>query len=142
MFVREERAEWSEAWELTRRLLHRNNRLARDGKADFILLALPDPYQVSPHLPSAASSEALDLGPPQRRLAKFARAEGIQFVDVLPCLRQSYRQDDPIFFQHRGHFTPRGHRMVGEVLFRRLVRVKGVAIRLTGAAAPQGCPKV
>lgn len=142
VFVRKESAEWSEAWEITRRLLHRINRLARDGKANFILLALPDPYQVSPHLPSAASSEALDLGRPQRRLAKFARVEGIQFVDVLPCLRQSYRQDDRIFFRDRGHFTSRGHRLVGEVLFRRLAGVEGVAARLTGAAAPQGCPKV
>lgn len=142
VFAREEKVEWAEAWEITSRLLRQINRLAQDAKADFILLALPDPVQVSPSFLATVSSETLDLGRPQRRLAQVARAEGIGYVDVLPCLRESYRQDDPIFFLHHGHLTSRGHRLVGEVLFHRLTEVESLAARLIGVAPPRGCPKV
>jgi lysophospholipase L1-like esterase len=66
---------------------------------------------------------ALDAEP-QRRLAAFAAAHDVPLVDVLPALRAAggdglYLRAGPIRFDPV-HFSPRGHRVIGEALAARL----------------------
>jgi hypothetical protein len=48
------------------------------------------------------------------RLAALAAREGVDYVDPLPALRAA--RDDTLYFPIDGHWTPRGHALVAELI--------------------------
>ena len=74
-----------------------------------MLLALPVAFQVE--------AEFIE-NTPQKVLRSLAEANGFTFVDALPAFRQ--RRGESLYYDHC-HPTPRGNRILGELLADALV---------------------
>ena len=89
--------------------------------AKFIVLIIPDVYQVDESVRDAVLRatqrplEAYDLEVPQRTLAEFLTARGIDHVDVLPAFRQRARSER-LYRLRDTHWSPAGNRLAAELL--------------------------
>ncbi len=107
---------------------------ARRGGARPVLLTYPYGHQVAPeewslgrhHYGFAAQKVYPDA--PARRLEAFAASRDVTFVSAFATMR---REAGGLYFPRDGHFTPRGHELVAELLERELG-----AAGLLGAAGP------
>ncbi len=117
---------WRRAWQTTEDLLTTLSREASAAGARFLLVALSNPPQIHPD-PKVRERFAQEMGVddlsyPDRRLAEFAAAAGIEFVALAPALRQ--RAEEETLFLHGfensvlgvGHWNESGHRAGGEIL--------------------------
>jgi len=119
------------AWDSSLRVLERLVALTRARGLRLVLIVFP----VEVQLDRAAIERyrrdygvdvpetALD-GEPQRRVAAFGAAHDVPVIDLLPALRAAggtdlYLRAGPIRFDPV-HFSPRGHRIVGEAIAARL----------------------
>ena len=117
---------WQRAWQTTESLIASLNREAAAAGAQFWLIALSNPPQIYPD-PKARERFAQEMGIddlsyPDRRLAQFAAATGIEFVALAPALRQ--RAEEEMLFLHGfddvvpgvGHWNESGHLASGGIL--------------------------
>jgi hypothetical protein len=132
---------WSKGWDVTERLLRlMNDEVAARGAA-FQLMTLTNPAQVDPDVTNrerkARSVGMPDLLYPDRRVAEFARAEGIPVLTLVDrmaaeavargvCLH-GFPNTQPC----TGHWNEEGHRLAGSILAETLC-----ARRSAEAAAP------
>lgn len=101
-------------WRLTERVLAEIVRASPRA----ILLVVPSELQADERPLARAVfahgvTGAMDLEGPQRRLAAFAAQHGVTFLDPLPRLREAIARGETIY---RGHWTARGHAIVGQAL--------------------------
>jgi hypothetical protein len=92
-----------------------------DQGARFVVMIIPDEYQVEPELAAAAAAhsgvplEAYDLGRPGHRLAELLAAEGVECLDLAPhFIRVATRM--PLYRPRDTHWNRDGNRLAGEVL--------------------------
>jgi lysophospholipase L1-like esterase len=99
---------WSEdAWESMTPVLRE---LARQAEAhDFQLLFLCFPVRLQ------VEAEPL-VDEPQRRFARIAAELGVPLLDLLPPLRAAHREGGGELFYDQCHHTPRGSRLVAELV--------------------------
>jgi acetyltransferase AlgX (SGNH hydrolase-like protein) len=95
--------------------------------AHFVIMVIPDQYQVDRETLAAALAHArnsardYDLALPQRRLAEFCRAHGIDFVDLLPDFRRVGART-PLYVPRDTHWNRAGHLLAAQLLLRHLLR--------------------
>lgn len=109
-----------EAWKLTKAAIAATSDLARAHGAEFVLMTLPYAVQVSPR-EGVAGSRRLKVPDflrtstkPQQVLAEFAAEKRMDYLDLLPTLRNAGVH--PLFFDYDMHFTPKGHEVVARAL--------------------------
>jgi len=107
-------ATWSRPLRITEQLL----RIARDDTrklgAQLVVLMIPERNQVT-HAETPTVLDDLD----RHFISWFERAD-ISYVEVLTSLRLAERRGEHTYFQRDGHLSAAGHRVVGEMLARRL----------------------
>lgn len=112
-------AELEPAWQLSFALIREIRRVAQQGGAGFLLLGIPDQIQIERDVRVAGAAHYLREVP--QRLDAFARAEGIDFLDLQPGLRAARARDDaPCYHRFDRHWNARGHRRAAEQLREKL----------------------
>ncbi|MFZ5448155.1 MAG: SGNH/GDSL hydrolase family protein [Thermodesulfobacteriota bacterium] len=98
-------------------------KLARADQANLLMVLIPTNLQVYPFL---APHPGIDLERPNRVLAQFFQAQGIDYLDLLPLLR-SYADQTPrsglnpekdLYWRHNSHWSIRGEHLVGLLVSR------------------------
>jgi hypothetical protein len=109
------RANWEQTLRQLRTFLNRCQR----HRLPAAFVVVPSEFQIDSALCETACRrngcrpESLDLDLPQRRLATFARQQGVPLFDLLPHLRASR---DPVFARGTAHFNHHGNATAAEVL--------------------------
>jgi len=116
-----------ESWELMFAILDRLVDATRGEGAELSVAVVPSVVQVYPEHwkdfqqknPQQEGVE-WDREAPNRRIAAFCRARGIQLIELLPALREAAKSDPYLYFPWNRHWTSEGNRLVAEVLLREL----------------------
>jgi hypothetical protein len=122
--------------------------LAAAEHANLLIVLIPTNTQVYPFLAPQAD---IDLERPNRILAGFLKAQGIDYLDLLPLMR-TYADETPrsgldgekdLYWQHNSHWNIKGEHLVGLLVSRyilehnlvqvpdREARLKDIAAKLT-----------
>lgn len=118
--------------------------LAAAEQANLLVVVIPTNVQVYPFL---APHPGLDLERPNRVLARFLKAQGIDYIDLLPLMR-TYADETPrptlnpesdLYWQHNSHWSIKGEHLVGLLVSRyilehNLVQVPDREVRLKNIA--------
>ncbi|MBN2105969.1 MAG: SGNH/GDSL hydrolase family protein [Deltaproteobacteria bacterium] len=118
--------EWEEAWRITEALLAQMRREVAERGARFLLVSLTNGIQVHPD-PKAREAFARSLGCddllyPDRRIASFAAAQGIEAIVLAPPMQKRAEQTQRYFHgfpntsMGGGHWNENGHRVAGEII--------------------------
>jgi len=113
---------WQQAWDATERLVIETRDLAERNGAEFLLLVVPDAFQVEDADLAAIKNRypqlRFDLTAPNRRLAGLGKAHGIPVLDLLDEFRNARRQGNhPLFHQFDDrHWNAAGHRVAARAL--------------------------
>jgi hypothetical protein len=97
--------------------------LALAGHANLLIVLIPTNLQVYPFL---APHPKIDLERPNRILTKFLKAQGIDYLDLLPLMRcyadQTPRtaldSDKDLYWQHNSHWSIKGEHLVALLVSR------------------------
>ena len=89
----------------------------------MLVVLIPTNTQVYPFL---AAHHGLDLERPNRILGRFLKAQGIDYLDLLPLMRTyadqqprpSLNPDRDLYWQHNSHWSIRGEHLVGLLVSR------------------------
>jgi hypothetical protein len=111
---------------LTERLILATRDEARRQGAQFTLVSIPSGAQVHdqarvrrPGWERWESLRGFSLEEPERRLAKLAEAEGIDFVPLLPAFRaEAERTGAPLHIRWSGHWNAAGHALAAREMAR------------------------
>ena len=101
---------------ITQELLIRGQTYCRDRGADFLVISLPQQFQV---LARAAGREleGLDVDHIDRVFEAFAEERGMPWIVLLPELAERYAAEgEDLYYRFDGHLTSRGNRVVAELL--------------------------
>lgn len=117
--------EWNEAWKVTEGLILKINDEVRAHNAKLIVVTLSNGAQVMPDPKTRAAHLAYlgaeDVFYPDNRIKRFAEANAIRVVTLVPAL-QAYAEQNNVFlhgFEKNlgfGHWNQSGHRVAGEIL--------------------------
>ena len=113
--------------------------LAAANGARLLVVLIPTNTQVYPFL---AAHQGLDLERPNRILGGFLKAQGIDYLDLLPLMRTyadqqprpSLNPDRDLYWQHNSHWSIRGEHLVGLLVSRYILEHQ------PGAGAGPGKP--
>ncbi|MFN0149084.1 MAG: GDSL-type esterase/lipase family protein [bacterium] len=115
-----EGAEMEEAWRATEEALAALERDIERHGARMVIVAIPAAPQVGrqywwlERLGFRFDERLLTESPVQDRLARFAAARGIPYVDLLPGMRGS--SAPPLYFEQDGHWTAAGHAIAARAI--------------------------
>jgi hypothetical protein len=114
--------------------------LAAAQQARLLVVLIPTNTQVYPFL---AAHQDLDLERPNRIVGRFLKAQGIDYLDLLPLMRRyadatprpTLNPDQDLYWRHNSHWSLRGEHLVGLLVSRfilehRLVEAPDGAARL------------
>jgi lysophospholipase L1-like esterase len=121
---------WQESWDVTERLFRRMKSDAESLHAGFLLAALDPPIAVNPDDTArerfAATIGAKDLSGMDTRLTDIARRSGIDLLALGPPMLERARQTNACFHgfpnsaKCAGHWNEAGHRVVAELLAKKI----------------------
>ena len=107
--------------------------LAAANGAKLLVVLIPTNTQVYPFL---AAHQGLDLERPNRMLGSFLKAQGIDYLDLLPLMR-SYADEQPrpslnpdrdLYWQHNSHWSIRGEHLAGLLVSRYILEHRLVQV--------------
>ncbi len=138
-------AEFEQLLEDVGRTLVAFEREVRATGARFVVMVVPDEYQVDAGVRAAAmrlagtDSSDYDLGRPQRRLVEWLGGRGIETLDLLPAFQKVGRQRK-LYNLRDTHWNRDGNRLAAELLAARLEGgdPSAVVARWTGARVVPG----
>jgi hypothetical protein len=113
-------------WEVTRQLLDRAHRIARDAGAQTVVFLIPHEIQISePALEkfmaaTGMRAEDVELDQPQSILAEWGARSGVAVIDLAPEFRASAEQGKTLYLEHDGHWNRDGHALAAAVVAREL----------------------
>ncbi|MHB8077692.1 MAG: alginate O-acetyltransferase AlgX-related protein [Candidatus Krumholzibacteriia bacterium] len=108
-------------WREAERQLDRFADACRAAGSPWVLLVVPAEIQADPRLRDAVlasagrPADAYDFDLPERRLAAWARARGVPFVDPLAALRAA-RAQGRLYAPDNSHWNARGNALAGRLL--------------------------
>jgi hypothetical protein len=132
-------------WERHLQNLAAFKELAAANQANLLVVLIPTNTQVYPFL---APHQGLDLERPNQVMARFLKAQGITYLDLLPLMR-AYADETPrrvlhpekdLYWRHNSHWSLRGEHLAGLLVSRyilehRLVQVPDRDARLKNIEA-------
>ena len=133
-----------ESWDRHLQNLTAFKDLAAANHANLLVVLIPTNTQVYPFLAPHAD---IDLERPNRILTRFLKAQGIEYLDLLPLMR-TYADETPrpalnperdLYWQHNSHWSIKGEHLVGLLVSRyilehNLVQVPDQSTRLKSIA--------
>jgi len=93
----------------------------RDAGAEFVVVTIPDEFQVDPELRRKVleriqvSPDGVDLDLPQRHLAGQLEEAGIPYLDLLPLFREHTREQR-LYWPNDSHWNPEGNALAGQAI--------------------------
>ncbi len=145
----EEGSLWARSWEVTERIIAEAAKETKSSRARFLLLIASDPVQVYPDkklrgeilndpfylnrrledLANRGGFEVLSLAEPLQQYADSRHAFVHGFADELPR---------PLNFEHAGwgHYNELGHRLVGDLLSRKICHDQATMLTSGSRRAP------
>ncbi|MEE8526663.1 MAG: SGNH/GDSL hydrolase family protein [Thermoanaerobaculia bacterium] len=93
----------------------------RASGADFLVVIIPDEFQVDPELRRKVldhlqvSADEVDLDLPQRHLAGQLEEAGIPYLDLVPLFRERTRTQR-LYWPNNSHWNPEGNALAGEAV--------------------------
>ncbi|PYQ11169.1 MAG: hypothetical protein DMF80_22425 [Acidobacteria bacterium] len=115
---------WREAWEITEKLILKFEHEVESRGGSFVLVSLSNAEQVHPELQRELVQKyglPFDFDLPDRRLRRLAEQHGIQYLDLMPALRDYHRRTG--IYVHgfgsvvTGHWNETGHRQAADEIF-------------------------
>lgn len=116
------------AWQLNERLITQLAAEVSEAGRQFLLVLYPAGEQVSSeqwqrvidHLPTLGADDPSHFDPdyPRQRLARLAKREGIDLLDLTEAFRQ--HQGPPLYFNGNGHFTESGNHLAMQQVYAKL----------------------
>ncbi len=108
-------------------------KLAEANHANLLMVLIPTNIQVYPFL---AAHEGIDLEKPDRILTRFLRAQGIDFIDLLPLMRtyadetprSSLNPDKDLYWRHNSHWSIQGNHLAGLLVSRYILEHRLVQV--------------
>ncbi len=106
-------------------VLNRFDDEVRRMGAEFVVMIIPDEYQVNEALQRRVLKhlhlrpEDIDLTYPQRRLAAFFDERGIAYLDLLPVFRE-HGAEEQLYWKRNTHWNLEGNALAGATLARYL----------------------
>jgi hypothetical protein len=107
--------------------------LAAANGANLLVVLIPTNTQVYPFL---APNPGLDLERPNRTLGAFLKAQGIDYLDLLPLMRTyadeaprpSLNPDRDLYWQHNSHWSIKGEHLAGLLVSRYILEHRLVQV--------------
>jgi hypothetical protein len=102
-------------------VLENFHRQVGEAGARFVLMVIPDEFQVDPELAERVwrkqgrKMRDYDLERPQRRLLEECEVRGIEMLDLLPAFRER-ATDGPLYRPRDTHWNHRGNRLAARLL--------------------------
>lgn len=124
-------------WRLTEILLDRLAAAVAGARARLLVAAVPARWQIDDEEWARSVGRAgrpLERGAASARLASWARARGIPYVDLLPALRDA-AGGGRVYYRIDAHWTARGHAVVAAEILKALVGDRLIPV---GDAATDG----
>ena len=122
---------WKEAFDITKGLIVKFRDTVESHGAKFVLVTLSTPEQVHPDIQQQVNKTyrlPFDYEQPDRILEEFARKEGINFLKLMPVLRDYHletgRYLHGFFKTGTGHWNEDGHWMAAKEILRFLYEEK------------------
>lgn len=94
------------------KLIIETNNLAKKNNAKFIILLIPDRYQVY----GEANTFEIDY------ISYLGDRENITIINPLQELRDISKQEKRIYFEIDGHFSEKGHKIFGELVAKEFIK--------------------
>jgi hypothetical protein len=114
-----------EAWTMTEALVTDLQCQVEAHDAQLVVAILPDESEVDEErwqvvlesCPELREKQTRVLERSTERIANFLEDQGIDYVQLVPALRDYARESgDSLYYRYDGHFTPTGHRVVGQTI--------------------------
>lgn len=124
VYERDPEPDMQELWSEAESILREFDRECRQASIPWLLMLIPAEEQVSSDVREKVWDElsvdagSHDIDAPQRRLIRFARASGIEVLDLLPTFRVRHEAGDRLYIPNDTHWNESGNRLAGEVLSR------------------------
>lgn len=121
--------EWMDAWALYERALNDFAlETARQGSG-LVILSVPAPWVSSPQAWNlilnsnpTMKDKVWSLAGPEQRLEEFAKSRGWRLLAPHGAFGEAWSSEEPLYWSHLGHMTPRGHQVMARVLEEYLTR--------------------
>ena len=131
-------------WRVTEKLLAATAHRTQSLGARFLVVAAPSFRQLDPvQFNRVLVEQGLDPGRfdiefPNRQLQQAASNQGLDYLDLLPALRDAARTNaTEIFFPRDAHWTPAGHQAAAAAVYAHLAASLVPAGRLPGVSEYQ-----
>jgi hypothetical protein len=103
---------------VTKELLLEGLKLATDHSATFVVLSIPQNFQVV----NRASST--DAGYVDRVLGRFAADNNFAWISALPSLSETYSKErEDLYYRLDGHLNNRGNALVADIAVEQIVPI-------------------
>lgn len=112
---------FAESWRITGELIEQMAKEVSETGAEFLLVSIPCHEQLEDaawrDLLAMAGEDAsrFDRSMPETKLAEICQSRGIRLLSLLDAMRRE-TGEEPLFFEDRGHWTERGHRVAARVI--------------------------
>jgi acetyltransferase AlgX (SGNH hydrolase-like protein) len=120
---------WTEAWRVTEGLIKEIHTEVNQQGANFVLVVGSNPVQAYPDQAVRERFQSYvgtdNLFYPNERLARLAKQERIDFIDLAPSL-QKYADEKKVFLHGfgkqigNGHWNVEGHRVAADLIAQKL----------------------
>ena len=137
-----EPAEYTRAWDITKRILARLKRDTKASGSKLIVFSVPSLVDVSiPEMEKVRASAqipdelCIEQGPGYVRLNEVLKELDIEYVELLQAFRRVMRDENTSLFRRSDpHWNPEGHALAAEQVFSSLVQRDLLPIPGKGAA--------
>lgn len=124
IYLPEPTPRWTEAWEITERLLLKFARQVESRGTSFVLITLTNAEQVHPELQRELEQKfemPFDFDLPDRRLREFTREHDVTYLGLMPAFRDYQRRTETYLHGFgaviTGHWNDAGHRQAAGQIF-------------------------
>jgi hypothetical protein len=104
------------------------HRLLTEQGIRFVIVLIPSETSIDQHAFDRAIAftqferDDFDLDQPYRLLEEFAKTNDIELINPTNAFRQIHRADDSLYLVHDKHFSPKGHQVFAQEIYRYLTQ--------------------
>ena len=129
VFLKEYPENWNKVWDLEEKLLREFKLKSEASGAKFLLVSFDDIWRAHPEILKENKEYGkyltnfdLDFDKPEKILADFSQKEGINYLNLVPLLRERIKTENQMTFYYPcdNHWNEIGHLWAGEAIFQYL----------------------
>lgn len=119
LYYEDSQESFRHAYELTEKAISQIAAFLEERDVPYIVVLIPRDRQLAAEEwnDTQPLREILETAVPQQKLREIcARAGSVRLIDLLPVMRERYRED--LYYEHDSHWRPGGHRLAAEAVLR------------------------